>query len=233
MKDIFVQIGLLDTIETVDFLQEELLAEMRDVKTHQAHLLNRNMMFVLPPEIADLVLNPYVVGVDSNPESIAFCRTKYPNENLKLLQYLISDKNETMEVKRWAAKYNARLPSEFTSNLHETDDIQVESIILSKLFDIVLENTHDKIRGLFLDIEGYEVDVLRGHDWKIKPDYIGVEAHTPYLARKCLQILFEHGYVLLSSYAGYIRGKQLLCDTFLRVVHESLIVPNRDWGKDE
>jgi FkbM family methyltransferase len=77
--------------------------------------------------------------------------------------------------------------SYFTDKFHE-DLVEVKT--LKQIFD---ENKVEKISFLKVDVEGYELEVLKGNDWaKYRPEVICIEAN--HVINDWHPLLKEHGY---------------------------------------
>jgi len=79
---------------------------------------------------------------------------------------------------------------------------EVEALTLEKILDDNIEVTQD-IDFLSLDVEGYELNVLKGLNLnKYKPKYILIEIHPNEFGSIC-SLLESHNYILIGNISNY------------------------------
>lgn len=79
-------------------------------------------------------------------------------------------------------------------------EIQVNASTLTAILDEYFHNNASRrIDLLALDVEGFELNVLKGLDLnKYKPTYLLIEMHTEQRRKEIEEILFAHSYILVS-----------------------------------
>jgi len=185
-SNIFVQIGLQEACELAEIENKSYLFENDD------NLFSNIWSF--PKEIRDRLGNKQVVGVDMNPKSIEHCKEKYKDyNNVDFIHAAIVEKPlDTIISNGWSLEQSNSVL--YGSKTFLERNVRVPALTLSQLFEKL--QTDGDIIVCVIDVEGYEYQILKGHDWKIKPNLFWIEGHIAHRTNMCISILLNNGYYL-------------------------------------
>lgn len=101
------------------------------------------------------------VGVEINPMACYKTAEKYTKKNRKFLCAGLGSKKEIRQVL-----------------VHRDSDTPIiMSIPVITINDLVRQLSIKSLDGIYIDIEGQEMEILRNYDWEFKPEFFGVEIH--------------------------------------------------------
>lgn len=161
------------------------------------------------------------ICVDANPEAIRKFKQARPldicvnngvsDEKSKLKYYALRDEFATMN----SFDYTAIEKEGLVDKIKEV--VSVDCITLESLLDQYLPEPNYKIDFLSLDVEGFDLKVLRGNNWsKYRPTVLCVESNRllrPSLADDVVVYLDSHGYELLGkTLTTYTLGNLIFMD---------------------
>lgn len=197
MSKIFVQIGLFDTVEYA-FLQFD---NYRAINEKHKGLQNLKQ-FTIPSDLIKDIATFNVVGVDMNPLSIEYNKSRH--RHIKFLNRVILDKDiENMDHFSYNLndKYYVSIQGEETEH---GKTFTSKCVTLHMLFDEVIEmHTPDSsIVGCCIDVEGAEFKILNAYNWKYPIDFFSIEVHSAELLSKVLKLLLDKDYYLIDF--GYL-----------------------------
>ena len=196
MKNVFIQIGLNAALEYNYLAADDFLQRAENVKgKFQAHAL-----------LLRQVKTPYhVIGVDIQTERNEKLRDRFrSNRRIHILDYAVWSEN----VSQLACGRTTITKAQhgYTGRPEFTVAYQSEAITLQRLFEIVRGLVGDsQVRCVHMNIEGAEIDVLRGIDWDTfeKPDILriavqhgrnkAIDTESP---AYCTDVLLAGGYRL-------------------------------------
>ena len=89
------------------------------------------------------------------------------------------------------------------SKINETYEIKDEFILIKDLKEICRTNDIKNINLLDIDVEGYEMEVLEGHNWDIRPNVICLEINDCHTTTMCdiLNNSYSNQFVMSKEYS--------------------------------
>jgi FkbM family methyltransferase len=147
-------------------------------------------------KLSNVFSDAKIFSFECNPLTVEICKEKLKNiPNISFIQKGLGDKNEKLPFYSYidnndgASSFYKRLDAEITQK-------QIGTIDLIKLSDFVIENNIPKINLLCMDIQGYELNVLKGCDEYIKNiDFIIMEEPKPIINTEYLPINVHSKYI--------------------------------------
>ena len=119
--------------------------------------------------LAELFKESIIYSFECNPNTIEICLKKLENKiNIKFMPYGLGNKNESLPFYSYMIDNNDGASSLLKRIDYEETQKQTGIINIKKLSDFVLENNIDKIDLLCMDVQGYELNVLKGAEDFIK-----------------------------------------------------------------
>lgn len=120
--------------------------------------------------------NSVIYSFECNPLTVEICQNKLKNyKNIKFFNYGVGDKNEELPFFSFV-KDNDGASSFFKRIDYDQTQKQTGIIKIRKLIDIVKENNIDSIDLLCMDVQGYELNILKGAEEFLKKiKYIIIE----------------------------------------------------------
>ena len=119
--------------------------------------------------LAELFKNSLIYSFECNPNTIEICKKKLENKiNIKFIPYGLGNKNESLPFYSYMIDNNDGASSLLKRIDYEETQKQTGIINVKKLSDFVYENNIDKIDLLCMDVQGYELNILKGAEDFIK-----------------------------------------------------------------
>jgi len=127
-------------------------------------------------ELSKYFINSHIYSFECNPNTVEICKKNLEKyNNITFLPYALGNNNEILQF------YSFTQNNDGASSLlkridYETTQIYSGNIEVKKLYNFVNENSINKIDLLCMDVEGYELNILKGcEDFLQKINYIIME----------------------------------------------------------
>jgi FkbM family methyltransferase len=120
-------------------------------------------------QLSNIFSNSKLYTFECNPLTIDICkRNLKDSKNISFFDYGLGDKNEHLPFYSFVKDHNAG-SSSFLKRI-DFDETQKQTgvVRISKLIDFVKDNTIEYIDLLCMDVQGYELNVLKGAEGFIK-----------------------------------------------------------------